>query len=73
MASEIASVQSKMVLGMDTEMVSELEIPSGMSLESKLIDLAHLFRGYPNCLIGSSSSWFTVLSKTDVIAVLEEC
>jgi hypothetical protein len=49
-----------MVSGMVTEMVSELEIPSGMSLECKLIDSARLFQGYPQCLIGSSSSWFTV-------------
>jgi len=69
MALEMASVRSEMVTGM----VLDLEMASWMPSESKLIDWACLFRGDPQCLIGSSSPVFTVLFETDVIAVLEEC
>jgi hypothetical protein len=68
MASEMASIYSGMVI----EMVSELEMSSGMLSESKLIDLAPLCQGDPRWLIGSSSPLFTILFETDVIAVPEE-
>jgi len=71
MASEMASVRSEMVAGLVTEL--DMEMASGMPLESKLIDWARLFWGDPRCLIGSSSLLFTGLFQTDVIAVLEEC
>jgi len=71
MASVMASVRSEIVAGIES--VLYLEMASGMPWESKLIDWARLFRGDPQCLIGSSSPLFTVLFETDVIAILEEC
>jgi len=50
-----------MLAGMVSEL--EFEMASGMPWESKLIDWARLFRGDPECLIGSSSPLFTVLLK----------
>ena len=71
MDSESASVYSELVAGMVSEF--DLEMASGMLSESKLNDWALLFRGDPQCVIGSSSPMFTVLFETDLIAILEEC
>jgi len=58
MASEMASVRLEMIAGKVSEF--EMEMASGMSSESKLIDWAPSFRADPHCLIGYSSLLFTV-------------
>jgi hypothetical protein len=58
---------------MVTEMVSQLDLATGLPSQSELIDWVGLFRGDPQRLIGSSSLLFAVLFETDVIAFQEEC
>jgi hypothetical protein len=57
MPSEMASVCSEIVSGMESE--QEMELASGMLSETKLIDWAHLFQGDPQCVLRSSSQLFT--------------
>jgi len=53
-ASDIAYECMEVLSKNDAEMVLELQIASGMPSCCTLIDWAHLFRGDPRCLIGSS-------------------